>query len=163
MILMTSSGRKETNKECLYFKRKRHWGDMWSTREVVEPRPAVYLLTYSPAVSPFLFPLTSIVKSIVNTEGLGFFFNHAHLYTWLHYTVFYDVFNLQVDSSDIYQNLRTNSIICYVCYFFKLVSLFLFTYNILYLLGCHDIHILLYFSCVNLFYFNFKIIEKSKI
>lgn len=70
MILMTSSGRKETNKECLYFKRKRHWGDMWSTREVVEPRPAVYLLTYSPAVSPFLFPLTSIEKSDVNTEGL---------------------------------------------------------------------------------------------
>lgn len=163
MILMTSSGRKETNKGCLYFKRKRHWGDMWSTREVVEPRPAVYLLTYSPAVSPFLFPLTSIVKSIVNTEGLGFFFYHTHLYTWLHYTVFYDIFNLQVASSDIYQNLRTNSIIFYVSYFFKLVSLFLFTYNILYLLGCHDIHILLYFSCVNSFYFNFKIIEISKI
>lgn len=158
MILMTSSGRKETNKECLYFKRKRHWGDVWSTREVVEPRPAVYLLTYSPAVSPFLFPLTSIVKS----RDLVFF-NHARLYTWLHYTVFYDIFNLQVDSSDIYQNLCTNSIICYVCYFFKLVSLFLFTYNILCLLGCHDIHILLYFSCVNLFYFNFKIIEISNI
>lgn len=159
---MTSSWRKETNKECLYFKRKRHWRDMWSTREVVEPRPAVYLLIYSPAVSPFLFPLTSIVKSNVNTEGLVFFY-HSHLYTWLHYTVFYDVFNLQVASSDIYQNLRTNSIICYVCYFFKLVSLFLFTYNILYLLGCHDIHTLVYFSCVNLFYFNFKIIEISNI
>lgn len=129
---------------------------------MVEPRPAVYLLIYSPAVSPFLFPLTSIVKSDVNTEGLGFFY-HTHLYTWLHYTVFYDVFNLQVASSDIYQNLCTNSIICYVSYFFKLVSLFLFTYNILYLLGCHDIHILLYFSCVNLFYFNFKIIEISNI
>lgn len=53
---------------------------MWSTREVVEPRPAVYLLTYSPAVSPFLFPLTSIEKSDVNTEGLVVFLPHSSLY-----------------------------------------------------------------------------------
>lgn len=130
---------------------------------MVEPRPAVYLLIYSPAVSPFLFPLTSIVKSDVNTEGLVVvLLPHSSLYLVALHS-FYDIFNLQVASSDIYHNLCTNSIICYVSYFFKLVSLFLFTYNILYLLGCHDIHILLYFSCVNSFYFNFKIIEISKI